>query len=114
MIDCEEWDWPLLKKHWGIRRPMIFTKAEFDEIPFGSHVFIASGKRFYDAECAEGVDDFFNLPIFRRSIIRALQEKGIILDAQDIQLMQDTQAILKAHPPKPRPRRLEIADSPEP
>jgi hypothetical protein len=34
----------------------------------GTHVWIHLGKKFYDAEAPEGVDNFFELPFFQRVI----------------------------------------------
>lgn len=115
MTEDDEWDWKLLKKHWKIQRPEAFTADEFDSIPFGHHIFIVSDRRFYDAECPNGVDNFFELPLYRRSIVHALQQKSIALNDHDNALLQDTQEILEEHPPRKRGRRrLDADNSPSP
>jgi hypothetical protein len=76
------WDWPLLDKFWGIAPPEGLSAEEMDTIDVGGHVFVAdhSERRFYDAECPEGVSSFFELPLYRRSVIHALRLKGIPTD----------------------------------
>lgn len=76
------WDWGLLTSHWSIEAPTGLSRDEVDQIDFGGHVFIADDaqRRFYDAECPEGVSSFFDLPLFRRDIVRALRLKGIAAD----------------------------------
>lgn len=71
----ESWDWNLLREHWGITTPDGLSKAEFESISFGQHVWITDGSMHYDAECPEGVKDFFDLPIFK-SYIDAAKEKA--------------------------------------
>ena len=71
------WDWPLLKKHWGITPPAGLTKKDMAGIDFGLHVWITDGALHFDAECPGGVGSFFELPVFRRYIVQALREKGI-------------------------------------
>lgn len=76
-----EWDWALLEKHWpNIRAPKGLSHEEMDDLEFGYHVFINCEDRFYDAECPDGVKNFFDLPIFRRVIVQALRSKGIRAD----------------------------------
>lgn len=71
------WAWELLHTHWGISSPEGMSCSEMDKLDIGGHVWITDGKRHYDAECPEGVDSFFDLPLFRRSVVQALREKGI-------------------------------------
>jgi hypothetical protein len=76
------WDWELLASHWGIEAPEGLTRAEVDQLDFGGHVFIADNaqRRFYDAECPDGVESLFDLPLFRRDIVRALRLSGVAVD----------------------------------
>ncbi len=74
------WDWPLLASHWGITPPEGLSADEMDGIDFGHHVWVAVGRRHYDAECPEGAESFFDLPLFRRYIVQHLREKGIAAD----------------------------------
>lgn len=75
-----EWDWKLLKTHWGIVPPSGLTQKQASAIDFGAHVWLTDGKLHYDAECPEGVASFFDLPIFRRSIVQELRESGVAID----------------------------------
>lgn len=81
MVDCgggdESWDSKLLLDFWGMSPPEQLTWDMLNEIPFGGHVWITDGKRHYDAESPEGVENFFDLPIFRRPIVTYLRENGI-------------------------------------
>lgn len=62
------WDWKLLKKHWGISPPSGVSKAKLKEIAktCPHHVWIAFDKKHYDAESPEGVSSFFDLEFFKR------------------------------------------------
>ncbi|WP_338923868.1 hypothetical protein V0M98_37290 (plasmid) [Pseudomonas silesiensis] len=73
------WDWGLIMGHWEIEAPEGLSCDEVDQLDFGGHIFIADNaqRRFYDAECPNGVSSFFDLPLFRREIVRALRLKGI-------------------------------------
>lgn len=68
----ERWDRALLKKHWNIGLPTGVTWAKLDQINFGQHVWLAAKTSssgtwmHFDAECMEGVESFFDLPIFVR------------------------------------------------
>lgn len=63
------WDQALLSEHWPKISPTNgLTWADMDQIGFGFHVWVSCEGRHYDAECPEGVDNFFNLPLFRRYI----------------------------------------------
>lgn len=81
--DSERWDANLLKRHWGITPPEHFTWAMLDDVGFGYHVWLTSGGRHFDAECPEGVDSFFELPLFRRYLVCHLRERGI--DCPDVE-----------------------------
>lgn len=76
------WDWELLEKYWGMKAPEGLTRDEVDGLDFGGHIFIADHgeRRFYDAECPEGVSSFFDLPLFRRDVVQALRSKGMRVD----------------------------------
>lgn len=56
----DKWDQDILKE-WGIP-----YNKELDNIVFGYHVWITDGEKHYDAECPEGVYNFFELPFFKR------------------------------------------------
>lgn len=74
------WDWALLERYWpNVKAPEGLSQQEVDAIDFGVHIFIADHRkcRFYDAECPEGTDNLFDLPLYRRGIIEALRLKGI-------------------------------------
>lgn len=62
------WDWGLLKERWEIAPPVGMTTSDVNEIDFGGHIWIVSGKMHYDAECPDGVASFFDLPLFLRCI----------------------------------------------
>ena len=79
----EQWDACLLKRHWGITPPEHFTWAQLDEIGYVAHVWLTSGGRHFDAECPEGVDSLFELPLFRRYLVCHLRERGI--DCPDVE-----------------------------
>ena len=70
-------DWEFLEK-WGVSLPPHgLTKDELDDVRFGGHCFLHLEGRWFDAECPEGATSPFELPIFRRPIVRALRLKGI-------------------------------------
>lgn len=61
------WDSELLIEHWQNVKPLNgLSWNELNDIVFGYHVWITDGKKHYDAECPEGVANFFELPIFKR------------------------------------------------
>lgn len=74
--DHKSWDWPLLAQHWNIHPPKGLTAEQADAVPFGGHVFVVFEKRFYDAECPDGVDSFFELPLFARPLQQALDARA--------------------------------------
>jgi hypothetical protein len=51
----------LIKREFNIDIPL-----EFSNISIGFHVWITNGIFHYDAECPEGVKNFFHLPFFQR------------------------------------------------
>jgi hypothetical protein len=79
---CENdmWDWPLLEKYWAIQSPAGLKAVDMENIDFGGHTWITHGHRHYDAECPEGVESFFDLPLFRRYIVVSLREQGFFAD----------------------------------
>jgi hypothetical protein len=64
----EVWDQNLLTTHWNITPPDGTTWQELDKMCIGYHVWIFFEGRYYDCECPDGVDNFFNLPFFDRWI----------------------------------------------
>ena len=73
-------DWEFLEK-WGVTLPPNgLTKDELNDVRFGGHCFLHLEGRWFDAECPEGAVSPFELPIFRRPIVRALRLKGIPTD----------------------------------
>ena len=75
--DSEGWDARLLTTHWGIKPPEHFSWKLLDDVGFGGHVWLTSGSRHFDAECPDGVDSFFELPLFKRYLVQHLRERGI-------------------------------------
>jgi len=75
--DSEDWDDALLSGYWRISPPEHFTWAMLNEVGFGGHVWVTFERRHYDAECPDGVDSLFELPLFRRYIVCYLRERGI-------------------------------------
>ncbi|WP_455233046.1 hypothetical protein [Geopseudomonas aromaticivorans] len=71
------WDWTLLTRHWNTAPPAGLSAEDVDGLEFGHHVWVFHEGRHYDAECPDGVENLFDLPIFRRTIVRALNERGI-------------------------------------
>lgn len=71
------WDWKLLQKYWDIAPPAGLTKKQVSNIEFGGHVWLTDGKIHFDAECPDGVQSFFDLPVFRRYIVEDLRKRGI-------------------------------------
>lgn len=70
------WDWGLLSTHWHIFPPQGLSAQETDDIEFGGHMFLVHDQKFYDAECPQGVSSFFELPIFHRCVVAAVNKKG--------------------------------------
>lgn len=64
------WDWDLLKLTFNMDVPKGFTKEFIDSVAFSGHAWIHCHGKHYDAECPEGVDSFFDLPIFTACIKR--------------------------------------------
>lgn len=81
--DSYTWDADLLTRHWGIVPPEHFTWTMLDEVNFGGHAWLTSGGRHFDAECPDGVDSFFELPLFRRCLVYHLRKQGI--DCPDVE-----------------------------
>lgn len=70
----DEWDAELLKKHWPECIPthgLTWSDLRrFRSRAVPCHVWIVHNGRHYDAECPEGVDNFFELPLIRRGMER--------------------------------------------
>jgi hypothetical protein len=71
------WDWKCLRNKHQCGAPSGLSEAEVDNIRFGGHMFLKYQGKWYDAECPDGADSPFDLPIFRRPVIAALRIKGI-------------------------------------
>jgi len=76
--ESDVWDWPMLAEHWKASPPAGLTADDMNALHFGSHVWVAHEGRHYDAECPDGVESPFDLPIFRRTIVGALNKRGIV------------------------------------
>ncbi len=62
------WDTELLTKYWSINPPPDTTWQELNNMNIGYHVWIFYKGKHYDCECPDGVNNFFDLPFFRRWI----------------------------------------------
>ncbi len=61
------WDSELLSKYWQNVKPLNgLSWDELNDVEFGYHVWVTDREKHYDAECPEGVANFFELPIFKR------------------------------------------------
>ena len=69
-------DWKLLSNYWNIKGHPDLSKKSLDDLGLGGHVWITHQKRHYDAECPDGVDNFLDLPLFKRAIISELRGRG--------------------------------------
>lgn len=74
------WDWKLLQSHWGIKFTIGPSSEQISAINFGTHVWLTDGRLHYDAECPDGVNNFFELPIFKRYIVLDQRKQGIPCD----------------------------------
>lgn len=62
-----KWDVDLLETRWpNIKPPYGLTWEETQLFAEYYHCFLSYQGRFYDAECPEGVENFFELPNFER------------------------------------------------
>lgn len=106
-VENELWDFALLREHWNFELPEGLAEEDLNRISFGNHVWVAdhSQKKFYDAECPDGVDNFFDLPLFRCYIVIYLREKGI--STPEV-VTED----LLPHPPCPVPNPIYSAPGP--
>jgi len=67
----DEWDQELLRKYWPACRPTHgVTWQQANEYGLPRHVWIVYNNRHYDAECPQGVDNIFALPLVRRAMQR--------------------------------------------
>lgn len=68
------WDGKLLEKFWDMAPPAGFSWETLEEKDFGCHTWFAArvgpnnSWMHFDSECAEGVANFFDLPIFARAL----------------------------------------------
>jgi hypothetical protein len=85
-------DRDLLETHWEHVVPTHgLTWDEMDEIPFGHHRWLVLDNRHYDAECPEGVDNLFELPLFDKYIVQYILEKNYTVEilSQHIKVLRD-------------------------
>ncbi|MBD8088453.1 hypothetical protein IFT48_00415 [Pseudomonas fluorescens] len=78
--DNQTFDFELLTTFWRFTLPKDVTREMLNnDISFGNHVFVGDcqSRRFFDAECPDGVDNFLDLPLFRRYIVSHLRSIGI-------------------------------------
>jgi hypothetical protein len=68
--DGDEWDVALIQKTWPKCQPTHGLTWNDVRLSVPSHAWIVFQNRHYDAECPEGVDNFFELPLFRRIMER--------------------------------------------
>ena len=88
--DGETFDQDLLAKYWSISPPVGWSWNQLNAVGFGRHAWVAVDGRHYDAECPEGVDSFFELPLFRRYMVSDLRSRGIT--CADVQVQDVTPA----------------------
>jgi len=76
-------DRKLLRKHWpAVIPPSGLTWNELDALSAdagfdnGTHVWISFGDMHFDAECPDGVHNFFELPFFQRVIADWMAERN--------------------------------------
>jgi len=62
-----QYDWELMAE-FGSKPPEGFTEQQVWDINPGGHLWIILNNRHYDAECPDGVDNFFELPFFQRQL----------------------------------------------
>lgn len=68
------WDWEMLKTHWNIEPPA--SEKVMNIVMEATHVWISTGGKHYDAEAPDGVQNFFDLPFFKRWIVGIKAEVG--------------------------------------
>ena len=74
--DSYEWDVPLLETHWSACKPLYdLSWGEYHLFAGDYHVFLFYQGRFFDAECPEGVENLFELPIYERKAKHLIQQK---------------------------------------
>lgn len=70
------WDADMLKNYWKKVNPTNnLTWKDINCIDFGYHEWIYFDGKHYDAECPEGVDNFFYLPLFQKYITEYINKK---------------------------------------
>ncbi len=74
------WDVRLLEKYWPACKPT--HNLSWDDVntnyELPSHVWIVYKGKHYDAECPEGVDNFFELPLIRREMEYISENKNTL------------------------------------
>lgn len=66
---CEEWAEQVLERINQEKSSIFSDFGRWDTVPFladTNHAFIFVDGKFYDAECLEGVEDYMQLPIFKK------------------------------------------------
>lgn len=66
------WDAAVLASNGGL--PREWTLPQLNKIDFGTHVWLMTtdGKLHFDAECPEGVECLFDLPLFKRYLLESV------------------------------------------
>lgn len=72
-----EWDVKLLSEHWKSCRPTHGLEWKDIKHKIPSHVWVVFNNRHYDAECPDGVDNFFELPLLRRGMENISRQKVV-------------------------------------
>ena len=76
-VSDNKWDQDLLNKYWPNVVPINnLSWKDLNKIRFGRHIWITDGYFHYDAECPEGVENYFLLPIFKAYINRSIQTEA--------------------------------------
>jgi len=80
----DDWDGDLLGEHWPKCRPTHGLNWEDIRGEFPRHAWIVLDGRHYDAECPEGVENLFELPLIRRGMEAFAAEKASLRVLQGI------------------------------
>ncbi len=72
----EEWDVALVERLFPATCPT--HGLDWDDVRFAipAHCWVEMGGRHYDAECPEGADNLFEVPLFRRLMERVAAERA--------------------------------------
>ena len=69
-------DVELLEKYWEKVKPIYgLTWDDMNQVADSHHCFLYHKGKFYDAECPEGVENFFELPLYRRPLKQMAEGK---------------------------------------